>query len=100
MIKHIVMWKVLEGAEGRSRQQNMLEMKRMLEAMPPLIPLIRKLEVGINFLESPMNWDVVLYTEFASREDLIAYDTHPEHEKVKAFVSKIREAVAKVDYDD
>lgn len=99
MIKHIVMWRLKEEADGRTREQNMRALKRKLEEMVPLIPFIKKLEVGLNFLQSDMNWDVVLYTEFATKEDLIAYDTHPDHEKVKAFIAPIREKSAKVDYE-
>ena len=95
MIKHIVTWKLKE----ENREENIRAMKAQLEGMVPTIPLIKKLEVGLNILEGPMNWDIVLYTEFATREDLIAYDTHPDHEKVKAFIAPIRELGAKVDYE-
>ena len=99
MIKHIVMWKLKDEAEGRSREENIIQMKDVLESMSGTIPLIHKLEVGVNILSSEMNWNLVLYTEFATREDLIAYDTHPAHEKVKAFIAPLREKSAKVDYE-
>jgi len=38
MIKHIVMWKLKELAEGADRATNAAEMKRRLDACAQLVP--------------------------------------------------------------
>lgn len=99
MLKHIVMWKFKDEAEGHSKAENCVLVKKQLEALPALIPVIRSLEVGINVVPATMAWDMVLVTEFASKEDLDLYAMHPEHVKVSEYVGKVRTDRAVVDYE-
>lgn len=99
MIKHIVMWRLKDQAEGASKSENLQKMKAMLEALKGKISEIIQIEVGMNQLESPAAYDVVLYSEFASFEALNAYQIHPEHEKCKDFIGKIACDRAVVDYE-
>ena len=48
MIKHIVMWKLKESAEGRTKQENAWMIKQELEQLKGTIREIVSLEVGIN----------------------------------------------------
>jgi hypothetical protein len=98
VIKHIVMWKLKEGAECGDRIQNMRKMKQDLEALRAKIPQVRHIEVGINAIPSEASYDVVLYSEFENEKDLDLYQKHPEHVKVAEFVATIRERRAVVDY--
>ncbi len=98
MIKHIVMWKLKNFAEGNDRKHNALKMKKDLEALKTKIPVIRSIEAGINFLPSDAAYDIVLYSEFENEKDLDMYQKHPEHLKVADFVSKVRESRVVVDY--
>ncbi len=98
MIKHIVMWKFHEEAEGRTKLENARLMKQKLEALVGVVPQIRFLEVGVNEKESEMAYDAVLISEFDSYEDLAAYKIHPEHQKVSEFCKKVRESRRFVDY--
>ena len=82
MIKHIVMWKLKDGVA----EADQFEMKRQLEALKGVVPALIDIEVGIDVLRSPQSKDLVLYSEFASMDDLQAYNTHPEHLKVVEFV--------------
>jgi len=99
MIKHIVMWRLQDLAEGSSKAENAVKIKGMLEALPGVIPEIKKLEVGLNVIESPSVFDVVLYSEFDSLEALSAYQVHPEHEKCRDFIVKVVSDRAVVDYE-
>jgi len=100
MIKHIVIFKLKEEAEGSSREENKMIFKGMLEALVGVVPGIKLLEVGIKGANSPEdNADLVLTTEFASWDDLKAYQVHPEHQKVVAFVKKVVESRSVVDYE-
>jgi len=99
LIKHIVMWKLKEFAEGKSKLENAQIIKSDLEALKDKIEQIKYIEVGININESEQAYDVVLYSEFNSMEDLNTYQNHPEHVKVAEFVGKVREARVVTDYD-
>jgi hypothetical protein len=98
MLKHIVMWKLKEVADCGDRVQNAGKMKHDLEALKGKIPQIRHLEVGVNSIPSEGSYDVVLYSEFDSEQDLLAYQKHPEHQKVADFIATVRERRAVVDY--
>ncbi len=99
MIKHIVMWKLKESAEGSLRDENAQKMKTMLEALPAAIPELDALEVGLNFAEGDAAFDVVLYTALPSREALEAYRVHPEHVKVAGFIGAVTADRHVVDYE-
>lgn len=96
MVKHIVMWKLKEEAEGASKAENAKKMKEMLEALPAKISNILELQVGIN--ENENGHDIVLVTAFASYEDLKTYDQHPDHQAVRAFVRGVAADRAVVDF--
>ncbi|MGL4774051.1 MAG: Dabb family protein [Clostridium sp.] len=98
MVKHIVMWK-FKDAEGRSKEENALKMKEMIENLVGKINEIIELEVGVDFNKSGAAFDLVLYSSFENREDLNAYQIHPEHQKVVQFAEKVVEERAVVDYD-
>ena len=89
MVKHIVMWKFKDFAEGKSKEENFNFVKESLENLPGLIPEIKFIEVGRNF-NADSDFDAVLYSEFDSPEDLEIYQNHPEHKKVSQYVAKIR----------
>ena len=91
MIRHVVMWKFKESAEGRSRRENMELVKERLLALPALIPQIKRLEVSFDFKGSEFSSDLMLLTEFDSREDLESYIVHPDHQKVGPIVRSVTE---------
>ncbi len=99
MVKHIVMWKLKDFAEGNGKAQNAAIIKERLEALPAKIPEIRFMQVGINSNPSDMAYDAVLVSEFDSMEALEAYQNHPEHKKVQGFVKAAREARVVADYE-
>ena len=99
MIKHIVMWKLKETAEGLTKDQIAGKIKTDLEALVPVIPAIGQLEVGINIIPSDAAFDVALYSEFASLADLQTYVTHPAHQAVVGFVRNVVTARHVVDYE-
>ena len=98
MIKHVVMWRLKAEVEGGTKAENAREMKSRLEALPPRIQEIRRLEVGINISPSERSSDVVLTAEFDSPADLAAYSAHPAHQEVVAFIRGIAVETRVVDY--
>lgn len=99
MIKHIVMWTLKDEAAGADRTANARKMKEMLEALRGVVPTLVAIEVGIEVFAASPACDVILYSEFASRADLDAYQIHPEHQKVVAFVKQVAASRSVVDYE-
>lgn len=98
MIKHIVMWKLKDFAEGADKAANAAKMKQMLEGCANLAPGTMKFEVALAQPGLEATYDVVLYSEFASKEALAAYLDHPDHVAVKSFILAVREARQCMDY--
>lgn len=97
MIKHIVMWRLDETAGDKTA--NALKVKQLLEGLNGRIPGLLKLEVGIDFSQESDSSDVVLYSEFESRQALDAYQAHPAHAEVAPFVKSVRAERRLVDYE-
>ncbi len=100
MIKHIVMWKLKAHADGCNKLENAKKLKVWLESLPEKVNEIKFAEAGINFDQSDAAFDVVLYSEFESKEALKAYQAHPEHQRlIKEFLNKVRMEKKVVDYE-
>lgn len=99
MIKHIVMWRLKESALGNSKAQNAACIKKMLEALAGQIPSLQKIEVGIDFSATDASCDVLLYSEFADRAALDAYQAHPTHQAVIPFIKEAANERRLVDYE-
>ncbi len=87
MVTHIVLWRLKESAHGNDKAENARRIREQLEALRGNIPGLLRLEVGLDFSATPNSADLVLVTEFESRADLAAYQAHPKHQAVVAFVS-------------
>ena len=98
VIKHIVMFKFKKFAESNDKLGNTHLLKSYLEALPAKINEIKFLQVGVNFSEATVAYDLVLISEFFSKEALSSYQQHPEHIKVADFVGKVCESRVVVDY--
>jgi len=98
MLKHIVLFKLKDHAEGRSKMENADTIKNDLEALIGKILQLRRMEVGINCVPGEAAYDVAIYSEFVNEADLNIYAKHPEHVRVAEFVGKVRESRAVVDY--
>ena len=100
MIKHIVLFKLADEAEGNSKTENAAVIKQRLEALKNSIPEILKMEVSINHTDAPAgNYDIMLDSEFKNLNDLRAYISHPDHQRVGEFIGKVRTARAAIDYE-
>jgi Stress responsive A/B Barrel Domain len=99
MIKHVVFFSLKPEAEGKGKAENARIIKSRLEALNGKIPVIVKLEVGINSNPAESGWDLALVSEFKNTADLDAYQKHPEHVKVGEFIGKVKSGRACVDYD-
>ena len=100
MIKHIVLWKLKDHAEGKTKQENALQLKMELEKLNGKVPGLIHLEVGINInVEGDDDSDVILYSEFENIDALEKYYPHPDHIKIKPFAQSIRSERRVIDYE-
>jgi len=99
MIRHIVMWKLKEKAEGASKQKNAEKLKLILEGLRANIEEIKNVEVGIQINEkSPDAFDVVLISDFETDLDFKMYTRNPHHQKAVKFIESVAEKRIYVDY--
>jgi hypothetical protein len=98
LFKHIVLWKLCEEAEGKSKAENAAWMKEHLEALVGVVPQLLSAEVGINVEPSEAAYDAVLTATFRSPEDCAAYKVHPAHVAVSSYCQKVRVARVVCDY--
>ena len=99
MIKHIVMFRLKESALGRSKNENLQELKILLESLQEKIPVVKCLEVGINMGKSASASDIALYSEFDDMKALEDYRIHPEHVKIVEFIDKVCSERRVADYE-
>lgn len=79
MVKHIVVWRMKDTPDKLEKAQ---AIKENLENLKGRIPEIVSIEVGLNFNTSESASDVVLVSEFNSKEDLAVYQEHELHKNV------------------
>ncbi len=100
MVKHIVMWRLLDYADEHSKEHNKIVLKEKLLELGNSIPQVKSIEVKFDIKEnSSKNYDVCLIADFDRIADLIEYQEHTEHLKVIEFVKKIRQDRACIDYE-
>lgn len=80
------------------KNQIAYEIKRKLESLNTMIKEVKSIEVGINEILAEQAFDLVLYTEFNTQEDLSNYQKHPEHLKVVEYIRQVNEQRIVVDY--
>ncbi len=97
MIRHVVMWKLKENAEGKTKAENMEWIREHLFALCSVIPEIKKMEISTDITGSDMSMDLMLLTEFDSVDALKTYAVHPEHVKVSTYVRKVIQTRAVLD---
>ena len=97
-LKHIVMWRFLDFAEGRTKTENAQWMKEHLESLVGQVPELLTAEVGINIKESDAAYDAVLTATFLSLKDLDSYKNHPLHKEISSYCKKVRISRVVADY--
>lgn len=100
MIKHIVMFKLKDEAEGKSREENLKEALEKLSEFKASIPELVEFEARTNSKEAPQdNYDLALICDFKDIDNLNAYQVHPVHKAFGAFITPRRESRACIDYE-
>lgn len=102
MIRHVVMWKLKDEAEGADKEKNAEKMKLILEGLKVNIDEIKSVEVGINITEDDEEagsaYDVVLISDFETELDYTMYTRNAHHKKAIDFINSVIEDRHFVDY--
>ena len=99
MIKHIVFWRLKAELSAAERQAVMQRIKQGFEALPGKIPGLQHIEIGFDYGRGADASDIVLYSEFDSRESLAGYEAHAEHLALVPMVRDVRTEKRSVDYE-
>jgi hypothetical protein len=99
MIKHIVCWRLRNRTKPLTENSDAIEIKAALEDLRGKIPGLVHLDVGFDFSGKDTAADIVLYTEFESKEALLAYQEHPAHVAVGKIVRPRTSERRMIDYD-
>jgi len=98
MIRHVAAFQ-LADTDPAVRTAQAAEAGRRLEALVGVVPSLRAMSAGANALDLPGNWDLVLVADFDDAAGLDAYQVHPAHEEVAAFIGGIRSDRVAVDIE-
>lgn len=98
MVKHIVLFKLKNTVLPEEKLRAMNDFKAAIEALPSKISAIRKIEVGLN-MNPAESYDIALYSEFDSLEDVNFYAKHPDHVAAGKILADVKESRACVDYE-
>lgn len=93
------MWRLNDSAYGKSKNENAVELKLKLLDMKNKVRGMIHLEVGFDFSNEKDSCDVVLYSEFESLKALKEYQTHPDHEAIKNWLTAVRYERRVIDYE-
>lgn len=95
MIKHIVLFKFIEG---KKESDTKILMEKLMK-LPEQIKYIRSYEVGENIIEGPRNYDVSLIATFDSVEDLKSYGKEKPHLEFFKYLDTVVKQVSVSDYE-
>lgn len=98
MVKHIVLFKLKDEVSADEKLAAMNNFKAAIEALPAKIPVIRKIEVGLN-MNLGETWNIALYSEFDTLDDVKSYAVHPDHVAAGKLLATVKESRACVDYE-
>lgn len=95
MIKHVLMIKL----KNRTYEA-MLSMKEILLSMNDKVDVVKQVNVGVDFLNSPRSYDILLEVILDNKELLDEYQKDEyHHEIVKPYVVNNSESIITVDYE-
>lgn len=100
MIRHIVMFSLLDNADGKTKAENLKIAAEMAESLRDKVPSLRKYEVAVNSPDADKtNYDLALICDFDDMCGLEDYQNHPSHKEFGRFIVKVRSNRACIDFE-
>jgi len=91
MLTHIVLFKFTEPDHAREAQAKLLGLEGR-------VPSLLEIQAHLDTTRSARSYDLVLITRHQDPEGLAAYQSHPDHQQVGAWLSEHASHVAVVDF--
>lgn len=88
ILRHIVSMR-MDAATPAEREERAETLAAALRSLPAHVDEIRSLTVGLNVLDRPGNWDLVLTVDVDDESALEVYRNHPEHQKVMGLIQEL-----------
>ncbi len=98
MIKHIVFFKLKPEFKGADEFKIAKIVAAELESLPHKIEEIAFLEVGIDFSKREDAYDIVLFSQFETNDDLEIYRNHIKHKEAVVRIEKYTISAVLCDY--
>jgi hypothetical protein len=91
MLTHVVCFKFADFDAAA-------EAGRRLRAMKGRIPTLVYIDAGVDVTRNDRSYDLALVTRFIGKAGLDAYEVHPVHQEVVAYIKTVAEATVAVDF--
>ncbi|MBQ4652195.1 MAG: Dabb family protein [Oscillospiraceae bacterium] len=99
MLRHIVMYKFLPEAQGRTKEENLQIAAELAEAMEREIGVLKGFQCGIGSKEAKeTNYDVVLVCDMKDFEALGEYKAAQAHKNFGTHCHAVSSDRAAIDY--
>ncbi len=100
MIRHIGLFKIKENAFGKSKSENIDQIKCNVENLKANIKTIKMIEVKENLHDSSNLFDdLCVFVEFDTKEDYESYFNHSLHKEAAHFAASVSESVHGITYE-
>lgn len=100
MIRHIVMFELLDEANGKTKSENLALAARKAEELRTKIPSLLSYTVAINSPDADStNYDIALICDFEDMKGLEEYQNHPDHKEFGKFIVSVRKSRACIDFN-
>lgn len=97
-LRHVVSWK-MAAQDPAERAAHAAKIVALLKGLVGVVPEIRTLSAGVNSAYPDANWDVALVADFDDEAGLAAYQVHPAHQEVVAYVRSVVGGRSAVDFE-
>ncbi|MCW4456960.1 Dabb family protein [Microbacterium sp. MPKO10] len=97
-IKHIVMW-TLAGDDEAAKEDAAAQIATRLEGLIGRVAGIQSLEVKRNAAFDDVNYDLALVSVHDDVSALKAYQVHPEHAEIAAYIRSVVAQRASIDIE-
>ncbi|GAA4479109.1 Dabb family protein [Microbacterium panaciterrae] len=97
-LRHVVSWQ-MAAEDPAVRAEHAAGIASRLAALVGVVPEIRALSTGANVAYPDANWDVSLVADFDDLAGLEAYQVHPAHQEVVAYVRSVVGNRSAVDFE-
>lgn len=99
MVKHVVMWKMKDFAEGNDMGTNIDIAVERIDEVAKQFPAMKSITHHKCLFQGNQYWDFIEIMEFDSVESLKDWAEFPPHKELHDWVEKIRIERAVVDYE-